>query len=196
MSFCELKKPWVLRLASWRRNQGLWSWEWEPQKVGTFKRPGALWLSFPSQVVMGIRTWAVWHRDRYVGIGLFIVMAGNFTINCILIIRFLKTVACKIIHMSFHIYLMSQTVGPAPYDGFRGCLIRITLVDTIVKANFTALTVLEIGKRISWIWINLQTHPFVVMLSLMALSAFRSCSWFKNCGKVSADDVSREIRQF
>jgi len=96
---------------------------------------------FPSTVILMIRTWAVWHQNRTVGIGLAILMCGILILECVCNSRFIK----------------SLNIQPAPYRGFKGCFVTAES-SSVLLIDFMALTVLEL-----------------IVLTLMAISAFRAC---------------------
>jgi len=58
-----------------------------------------------AQIILAIRTWAVWSRNTRIGIGLIILLSGTFIPQFIFLHRFTK----------------SFKFIPSPYSGFRGC---------------------------------------------------------------------------
>jgi len=62
-----------------------------------------------AEVILALRTWAVWRRDSGIGCGLIILAVGLFIPTCIFTSHFLR-------NLKF---------DPPLYVGFRGCLFRI-----------------------------------------------------------------------
>ena len=56
--------------------------------------------NLPSKVVIVIRTWAVWHRNRVIGLGLGAIMIANLIFSCVITNRFIKSMECALI--GFH----------------------------------------------------------------------------------------------
>lgn len=73
--------------------------------------PVSVWL-LASQIclaeaILAIRTWAIWRRNKVIGIGLGFLTAANIVTQCVMLNKFVK----------------SMKYAPSPYTGFRGCLI-------------------------------------------------------------------------
>jgi len=108
----------------------------------------AVWLvplkvSF-AEVILALRTWAVWHQNKVVGVVLVVLMLVNMAVQC------------------YFAYLIGLSRGgwflDPMYPGFRGCLARLPPVGgAVVPANYIELTILE-----------------GIVLVLMMISAFRS----------------------
>jgi len=73
--------------------------------------PAATWLVilqiFFSEVILSIRTWAIWNRNKVVGIGLAAITITHLVFQCILTSSFAH---------SLHF-------DPPPYPGYRGCFL-------------------------------------------------------------------------
>jgi len=78
-----------------------------------------------SEVILAIRTWAVWHRNRYVGIGLGGLTIANVVVQCVMLEK----------------YIPSFEYAPPPFPGWRGCF--VTGADGVMWVNFTAMAVVE-----------------------------------------------------
>jgi len=91
--------------------------------------PASAWLLLfqlvLAETVLGIRTWAVWRRDRTVGIGLAALMLANLVVQCIMA----------------NIFIKSTKYAPPPYPGFMGCF--VTDSNRILWANYASFTVVE-----------------------------------------------------
>jgi len=91
--------------------------------------PASLWLVFIklslAESILAIRTWAVWRRDKMIGIILALLSLANLAAQCFTTTRFIRSV----------------NYSPPPYPGFRGCYITTTL--KIIWANYVSLTIVE-----------------------------------------------------
>lgn len=58
-----------------------------------------------AEIVITIRTWAVWHRHKIISVGLGALFVGSLIFTCVVTSRFLAT----------------AEYAPPPYPGFRGC---------------------------------------------------------------------------
>jgi len=71
--------------------------------------PTAAWFlvtqMFLSETVLAIRTWAVWRRNRIIGVGLAALLVATLILQCIWVNTFLSSIQ----------------FAPPPYPGFRGC---------------------------------------------------------------------------
>jgi len=79
-----------------------------------------------AEMILMLRTWIVWNRDRWVGITLAAVMCGVIILECICSNRFTESL---------------QIQNP-PYPGYRGCF--VTSASRVLLVDFIALTVLEL----------------------------------------------------
>jgi len=80
---------------------------------------------FFSEVVLCIRTWAVWNREKSIGIGLVILMLSFLVSECVLLSRFLRSVKYE----------------PSPFPEFKGCFAIKTLPD--LWANYVPMTIVQ-----------------------------------------------------
>jgi len=80
---------------------------------------------FFSEVILAIRTWAVWRQNTLVGIGLAVLTVAHLVVECVVLSKYVPTL----------------TFAPPPYPGFRGCL--ITNADGLLWINYTAIAVVE-----------------------------------------------------
>jgi len=63
-----------------------------------------------SEVVMCIRTWALWRRNFRIGVSLAIMMTAALIVECIVSVKFVN----------------SLIIQPPPFPGFRGCFLTDT----------------------------------------------------------------------
>jgi len=67
---------------------------------------GLIQVGIPvAEGILALRTWAVWRRDRRIGIVLAILIVGCFILECVFSYRYSKSLKFE----------------PPPYVGFRGC---------------------------------------------------------------------------
>jgi len=78
-----------------------------------------------AEVIMSLRTWAIWNKDRRVGIGLAILFCSMLTAACVLFSPFVK----------------SLTFAPAPNPAIVGCF--MTGGNHMLSAVYVLLTVFE-----------------------------------------------------
>jgi len=87
-----------------------------PAETCRISYPVSTWMIlvalYLAEVVIVIRTWAVWHRNKIIGLGLGAIMIANIIFSCVITNRFIK----------------SMEFGPPLYPGYRGCF--ITKIDT------------------------------------------------------------------
>jgi len=92
--------------------------------------PAEIWLAAVqlnlADIALGIRTWAIWNRNKAVGIGLATVVTTGCIVPCVL--------ANKLVR--------SLRYSSPPYSGFRGCF--ITSADRVLMGNYITLTVVEV----------------------------------------------------
>lgn len=53
------------------------------------------WSNFSSLVVLAIRTWAIFHRKRTIGISLVVLITLGSVLQCVFMARFLRSVVCE-----------------------------------------------------------------------------------------------------
>jgi len=91
--------------------------------------PVEIWLTLLEvtfvEIVLCIRTWAVWNRSRIIGIGLAILIFGDLIVQCFLVNKF----------------VVSMEYSPALYPGFRGCF--VTHANRALWTNYTLLTIVD-----------------------------------------------------
>jgi len=81
--------------------------------------------TFFSEVVLAIRTWAVWRTDTFIGIGLAAMTIVNLVVQCV--------VLNKLVH--------SYEFAPPLYPGYRGCVTIRS--DNLLWINYTTLAIVE-----------------------------------------------------
>ena len=82
--------------------------------------------NLPVEAVLCIRTWAVWRRDKVIGIGLAVLMLAYVVSLCILSNRFIRSVECKYLILFVCIGQLcpithAGLVESPPFPGIRGC---------------------------------------------------------------------------
>jgi hypothetical protein len=98
------------------------------------------------EVVLCIRTWAVWNKSRIIGIGLAILILGDLIVQCFLVNKFVVSMECAF----FGCHLLSLfdhdtcTDSPSLYPGFRGCF--VTHANRALWTNYTLLTIVDAGQ--------------------------------------------------
>lgn len=78
-------------------------------------------------------------------------------------------VICHLLHSKLADFLL---VGPAPYPGYRGCL--VTEVSSIARVDFIASAILELGVDRFTSAPRLEANTLIVVLVLMSISAYKS----------------------
>lgn len=95
------------------------------------------------QVVLAVRTWAVWQRNRVLGIILAILLIVTTVVNCGFLAHYLKSMKSTFPFISRSRNLVEDfAVASSPYDGFRGCY--VTNSSRSLSVDFIVLTVLEL----------------------------------------------------
>jgi len=80
---------------------------------------------FLSEVVLSIRTWAVWGRNRIIGVGLGALVIAHFCVQCVFATLFLRSIQ----------------YGPSIYPGYRGC--SFTKAGKTLWVNYSTITLVE-----------------------------------------------------
>jgi len=94
--------------------------------IQIMQKPGLiLFKTVVSQGILGVRTWAVWKRNRVVGVIIVAAMVANFFG----------------IFFSNRIIFGSIEYASPPYPGYRGCF--ITKASTTVWVSYASLTIVE-----------------------------------------------------
>jgi hypothetical protein len=90
-----------------------------------------------------VRTWAVWHQNRYIGAGLATLWIALLITACYFATDFVKSFVSKF--YSFHVRFVPLmfVVIPKPYAGFRGCL--LTAENNSPRESYILLAVVEAG---------------------------------------------------
>ena len=97
-------------------------------------------------VILAVRTYAVWIRDKRVGIGLAL-LSGFFQIPYVIILyRFIQGVVCECLRSTF----VAARVRPLPLDTqnpypeiYRGC--AYDTATRVIYVNWVILTIVEGG---------------------------------------------------
>lgn len=91
----------------------------------------AAWLVLISisiaEVILIVRTWAVWNRKKIIGIPLGLLLCASVTTSSV----FAKQ------------YLDSIHVAPSPFPGFRGCLV-LAGVSNVIFIDYVMVTVIDV----------------------------------------------------
>ena len=115
------------------------------------------------EVILGIRTWAVWNRNKLIGVGLAILIIAVFVLQCIYINQFVHSMECKrpdgCIRYDYLILVHAALIdASSPYPGFRGCF--ITNADRILGRAYISLTVVEASQYFAFSFSYWElTHP-------------------------------------
>ena len=124
----------------------------------------------------------MWCRNRVVGIVLAVLTLANLIVQCIIMTDLIRSIKCMSLNLGYMTFF-NPTVYidvPPPYLGFRGCFLGSKSNKRLESswASFASLCVVEAGVHFFWllgIWH--KAYPLIlVMLSLVAVSAFQSCS--------------------
>jgi len=78
-----------------------------------------------AEVILAVRTWAIWRRNRIVGVSLAALTIANLVVQCIMANSFVN----------------SLEYAPPPYPGFRGCF--VTKDSRILWASCASLAAVE-----------------------------------------------------
>jgi hypothetical protein len=96
-------------------------------------------------VIFAFRTWAIWIRNRVIGIGLLTSLITVLVIVCVWMIEFVKSIKCAFLVACRHLVSFDYIEfvdAPSPYPGFRGCF--VTHIDeSPLWKSYVMLTVLE-----------------------------------------------------
>jgi hypothetical protein len=105
-------------------------------------------MIFPlHQVILSIRTWAIWNRSKTVGILLVVSNLAGLVLQFVLLPRFIRAFECtltsiSLVALSDHAALID---APPPYPGFRGCFLTKTSI--ILWGIYAVFTAIEARKR-------------------------------------------------
>jgi len=80
---------------------------------------------FVSEVILAVRTWAVWRQNKFIGFGLSALTIAHLVVQCVMLSR----------------YTPSLGYAPPPYPGFRGCF--VTKASGLLWVNYTAMAIVE-----------------------------------------------------
>jgi hypothetical protein len=143
--------------------------------------PGLSHNSQPSAGILCIRTWAIWHNNKSVGIGLTCLTLVNTVFQLILFNKYVRAMEC-----TCNMYRSALNIFTKSYywHSFTPTISRIQGV--FYHKSFPWLVDEIYCAECSTIWWALLTptllvfilaHIFVVILTLVVISAFRSCSF-------------------
>jgi len=121
-----------------------------PAHICRFAYPTALWvvalkMSF-AEIILAIRTWAVWHRNKVICVILAITMVGNLVVQCAF--------------MSISTVFIADIFQEPMYPGFRGC-------------NFGQFGLKYGGEYLPFSYMGLAGVEAIVLI-LMIISAYMS----------------------
>lgn len=125
-------------------------------------------------VILMIRTWAIYGRDRRIGIGLALLMSAVIILECICNNKFTDSLQGKHPICFDSIALEHLLVEDPPFLGHRGCF--VTGSSRILMYDFVALSVLELSKSHIFMFFFTWSDGFTVVFVLMVHSAWRACS--------------------
>lgn len=137
-----------------RLHQSYWRLDWVSGKVSVYKTwemMSSLFIGLLSKVIMTMRTWAVWNRNRtltYVLPIFFIFVWGG---SMVTVGIFLRTVRCQ--HSFFKkswppitlliALFFSLAVDPSPLTPYAGC--HLTRSDPIIFVSWVLLLLYDTG---------------------------------------------------
>ena len=134
------------------------------------------------EVVLCIRTWAIWRRNKVIGAGLVALLIASLVLECIELNREVRSfgrMSSGLHSMSFNLRLGVLVARPL-FPGFRGCLFSNS--PTNLWINYAMLAILQAGKyRGNFPLHSYQLTPvIIVVLALVVISAVRSCPFALN----------------
>jgi len=84
-----------------------------------------VWIFMSHEAILAIRTWAVWGRNRSVGVFLAILMLGNLISQCVIVNKFMRSlIRTSLLLLIRKFSYAAFTDGPPLYSGFRDVLLR------------------------------------------------------------------------
>jgi len=98
------------------------------------------------KVVLCIRTWAVWRRDKVIGIGLTVIVLAFMIVHSILVAGYIQPMRCTSLGLCSMI-VFNTTAGvdsPPLYSGFRGCF--VTNAPSDLWENVAPVIAVEFSK--------------------------------------------------
>jgi hypothetical protein len=113
------------------------------------------------EVILSMRTWAVWNRNKMVGILLAVSIIASSVAECILLNNFVQGLECAFSSLLYGTIFDSFVYldAPPPYPGFRGCFIAKSDRSSL-WGNYAALTAVQASKRYSLLpQCSLDIHP-------------------------------------
>lgn len=128
------------------------------------------------QVILILRTWAVWNRRLWVAYMLFGLLGLNIILGGALLTRAMKALTCMFLPICPIIVIIYHPVKvePKPYPEYGGCM--ITTASSIQYVNLVALMVLEGGEHAGQGFFRVpQLTLRTAILIIMSISAFRAC---------------------
>jgi hypothetical protein len=129
------------------------------------------------EAVLAIRTWAIWNRNKIIGIALAARIPSMLVVELVFVNRFLHSLQRASVALQARYYLADKCNrfidADPPYPGFRGCF--NTRAQRSLWQNYTMLTVAEAGMFHWLYYIYLEIYVIIALLILMIISAFRSC---------------------
>jgi len=107
------------------------------------------------EAVLAIRTWAMWCRNRVVGIVLAVLTLANLIVQCIIMTDLIRSIKCMSLNLGYMTFF-NPTVYidvPPPYLGFRGCFLGSKSNKRLESswASFASLCVVEAGVHFFWL---------------------------------------------
>jgi hypothetical protein len=126
-----------------------------------------------SKVILAVRTFAVWNRNRIIGSFLMIAMVVDVAIRFYVIQMFLSSMECTYYVCKVEIFNFTVCIdAPPPYPGFRGYF--FIKAKNIFWMVYTLEMVLQ-ASTCCWLFmISIWTRSIGYFV-LMAMGAFRAC---------------------
>jgi hypothetical protein len=125
-----------------------------------------MWIYVRILVVLILRTYALWGKNRRIAAGLFIAFTANIVVACVYVNKFLIGVECK----SFFIWPWMQLTyskilvmeSPSP-SAFPGCFIYQASTGT-ESVPYLSIAIFELSTCFSFLWSrhlrNMIISPF------------------------------------
>ena len=168
-----LFKTWSFR-SLYQRVDGFWLYFVRRCKFSSvYTMWRAYWWSF--LVILSLRAWAVWKRDRRLGVSLISLITLTTVAEIYVTKIFIRDLQC--VSTICHIPTATDTpcqVSIKPYPEFVGCF--LTSANRIVYLDWVVLMIYEAGKHSVLPWCTEDaTNCLPVILVLMIIPGIASC---------------------
>jgi hypothetical protein len=116
-----------------------------------------------SIAILMLRTWAVWHGDKKIGMILLVTMTSAVIAGCVGTALVLRTIQCNLRFFSSPHYFSDPVLGsvaPTVYPAFRGCF--VIGVSKIFFYEWIILAIIDAGalqSQLVWVNLTLKGYP-------------------------------------